>query len=210
MRVNPSPEKSRPPCTRLVVEVQPAPGGHCRELEQPMGVHTLKDVFRHALGMLYDAEQQIFASIDEIETETRSTAFRNRIRQHRSETQRQIQNLERCFELLGTDATRAQSAVARAMREDKRAFRREQPSPDALEIFDLDAASKTEHYEIASYRSLLDMAVALGVDDVRRLLEQNLREEESMSEWLTENGPQILAEVQGDQARVRPALVVSR
>ncbi len=173
-----------------------------------MGVHTLKDVFRHALGMLYDAEQQILASIDEIETETRSTAFRNRIRQHRLETQRQIQNVERCFELLGTDATRVQSAVARAMREDKRSFRREEPSPEALEIFDLDAASKTEHYEIASYRSLLNMAVALGVDDVRRLLEQNLRDEEAMSEWLTTNSPEILAEVQGDQARVRPAALV--
>jgi hypothetical protein len=31
-----------------------------------------------------------------------------------------------------------------------------------------------------------------------------------MSEWLTANGPQILTEVQGDQARVRPAMVVSR
>jgi ferritin-like metal-binding protein YciE len=176
-----------------------------------MGVHTLKDVFRYSLGMLYDAEQQILASIDEMETETRSTAFRNRIRQHREETQRQIQNLQRCFELLGTDAPHAQSAVARAMREDKRAFRREEPSPEALEIFDLDAASKTEHYEIASYRSLLDMAQALGADDVRRLLEQNLREEEDMSEWLTTNGPGILTEVQGEHARVRPpAMVGSR
>jgi ferritin-like metal-binding protein YciE len=169
-----------------------------------MGLHTLKDVFRHALGMLYDAEQQILASIDEIETETRSTAFRNRIRQHRQETQRQIQNVERCFELLGTDAPHVQSAGARGMREDKRAFRREQPSPEALEIFDLDAASKTEHYEIASYRSLLNMAVTLGVDDVRRLLEQNLREEEAMSEWLTVNGPAIMTEVQEDNGRVRP------
>lgn len=175
-----------------------------------MGIHTLKDVFRHALGMLYDAEQQILASIDEIETETRSTSFRNRIRQHRSETQRQIQNLQRCFELLGTDAPRTQSAVARALREDKRAFRREEPSPEALEIFNLDAATKTEHYEIASYRTLLDMAVALNVDDVRRLLEQNLQEEAAMSEWLSAHGPEILNEVQGAHAPVRPVMVGSR
>jgi ferritin-like metal-binding protein YciE len=175
-----------------------------------MPVHTLKDVFRHALGILYDAEQQVLAALDEVETETRSTAFRDRVRQHRQETQRQIQNLERCFELLGTDAPHAQSAVARGLREDKRAFRRENPTPDALEFFDLDAAVRTEHYEVGAYRSLLAIARVLELDDARRLLEQNLREEESMAEWLAANGQEIMTDVLGVTAAPRAWAPVGR
>jgi ferritin-like metal-binding protein YciE len=169
-----------------------------------MPVHTLREVFRYALGIMYDAEQQVLAALDEVETETRSTAFRDRVRQHRQETEHQLQNVERCFELIGTDAPHTQSAVARALREDKRAFRREDPSPDALEIFNVDTAAKTEHYEIAAYRSLLAMAHALDLDDVRRLIEQNLREEDSMADWLTAHTPEILTEVLGEMANARP------
>ena len=41
----------------------------------------------------------------------------------------------------------------------------------------------------------------LGQDDVRRLLEQNLRQEEEMSRWIEEHQPDVLARMQGAGAR---------
>src|SRR5690606_17541093 len=81
------------------------------------------------------------------------------------------------------------------------AFQQENPSEQALEVFNLDSANKTEHYEIASYRGLIDQARVLGQDDVRRLLEQNLRQEEEMSRWIEEHQPEVLTRMQGVEGR---------
>lgn len=162
-----------------------------------MAAHSLKDVFRHGLGDIYDAEQQILSVLDQMETETGSIEVRDRIRRHRDETNHQIENLERCFELLGNGAPRVDCAAIRGLRDEKRNFQREEsPSPAALELFNLDAANKTEHYEIATYRGLVAQARALGNDDIRRLLEQNLRQEEDMAQWLETCHTQYLSELQ--------------
>jgi ferritin-like metal-binding protein YciE len=41
------------------------------------------------------------------------------------------------------------------------------------------AAMKTERYEITAYESLIHMAGQLGLEEVKKLLEQNLEEEEA-------------------------------
>jgi ferritin-like metal-binding protein YciE len=46
------------------------------------------------------------------------------------------------------------------------------------------ANSALEHYEIAAYKSLLAMADVAGVSDSKATLEQSLREEERMVEWV--------------------------
>ncbi len=166
-----------------------------------MPANSLNDLFRHGLGDIYDAEQQILSVLDQMETETSDDTIRNRVRKHRNETEQQIQNLERCFELLSAQAPRVQCAAIRGLRDEKRAFQQENPSEQALEVFNLDSANKTEHYEIASYRGLIDQARVLGQDDVRRLLEQNLRQEEEMSRWIEEHQPEVLTRMQGVEGR---------
>nr|MBA3326335.1 ferritin-like domain-containing protein [Paracoccaceae bacterium] len=44
-----------------------------------------------------------------------------------------------------------------------------------------------EHFEIAAYRSLLEIASLAGRDELRPDLEASLREEEAMARWLEEN-----------------------
>jgi ferritin-like metal-binding protein YciE len=48
------------------------------------------------------------------------------------------------------------------------------------------AAQKVEHYEIASYGSLVQFAKTLGMDDVAELLHKTLDEEKHADEKLTE------------------------
>lgn len=48
-----------------------------------------------------------------------------------------------------------------------------------------------EHFEIASYRSLLTMAEDGGFGGATPLLQQSLREEESMAQWIDESLPMI-------------------
>ena len=41
-------------------------------------------------------------------------------------------------------------------------------------MFDLSATAKTEHYEIAAYRGLIEKATLMGQKDCIRLLQENL------------------------------------
>jgi len=49
-----------------------------------------------------------------------------------------------------------------------------------------------EHFEIASYRALIEMARAAGEERVVQMAEQILRQEEEMARWLGEHLPQIV------------------
>jgi ferritin-like metal-binding protein YciE len=60
------------------------------------------------------------------------------------------------------------------------------PPKELLTLYDLGAGSKTEHFEIASYRGLIETAEAMGESEVASLLEQNLRQEEEMEKKLHE------------------------
>lgn len=51
-----------------------------------------------------------------------------------------------------------------------------------------------EQFEIASYRSLIQAAEQLGESEVKRVCEQNLREEEEMADWLRVNLPDVTSE----------------
>src|SRR5690606_18162894 len=106
-----------------------------------------------------------------------------------------------CFELLSAQAPRVQCAAIRGLRDEKRAFQQENPSEQALEVFNLDSANTTEHYEIASYRGLIDQPRLLGQDDVRRLRAQNLRQDEEMSRWIEEHQPGVLTRMRGVEGR---------
>jgi ferritin-like metal-binding protein YciE len=54
----------------------------------------------------------------------------------------------------------------------------EAPDQTVLDVHNLVAAQKTEHYEIASYGNLALIADRLGMDDAGDLLHENLEEEQ--------------------------------
>nr|MBA2754317.1 DUF892 family protein [Chloroflexia bacterium] len=60
-----------------------------------------------------------------------------------------------------------------------------EPTPEVLAMGGLLGAAKTEHYEIASYAALVQMAKDLGEKEVAALLQQTLTEEEAMSKRVT-------------------------
>ena len=63
-------------------------------------------------------------------------------------------------------------------------LKEEEPGP-ALDAALICAAQKVEHYEIASYGSLVEWAKLLGMDDAVELLEITLSEEKEADEKLT-------------------------
>ena len=60
----------------------------------------------------------------------------------------------------------------------------ESETPEVMDAALNTAAHKVEHYEIASYRSLIAQEKVLGYDDIVDLLKDTLTEEEATDEKL--------------------------
>lgn len=72
-------------------------------------------------------------------------------------------------------------------------------SPDEL-VKNALADYAAEHLEIASYRALIVAARALGEQDVVRICENILRDEEDMARWLEQSLPTVVQEYLGQHA----------
>lgn len=160
-----------------------------------MALQKAQDLFLHELGDMFDAEQRIVQMLPIMAQETTNPEIQQAYKQHENETRQQIQNIERCFQLLGTQPKRTACFAIDGLKKEHDSFVQEQPSPMLLTMFDLDGAAKTEHYEIASYQGLIQQATLLGQRECAQLLQQNLDQEAAMAEKVVlfsrELGPQL-------------------
>jgi ferritin-like metal-binding protein YciE len=108
----------------------------------------------------------------------------SRVQQHLDETRSQLKRLEDCLDQLGEGRSVIKDvalstlgnfmALSNTMADDailKNAF----------------ASYSFEHYEIAAYQSLLELAALADEPELTSLLEQNLSEEQAMADWLATN-----------------------
>jgi ferritin-like metal-binding protein YciE len=143
-------------------------------------MRTAHELFVHELNDILDAEHRILESLQQLEQESHRADLRKAFSQHRSQTEKQIERLEQCFEELDEEPQETECRGIMGLVEEKQAFMQEEPSTELIELFNLGAAGKVEHYEIATYTTLIDMAQKMGHKKTLRFLQQNLKEEEQM------------------------------
>jgi len=129
-------------------------------------------------GMLYVEQKLADEVLPELQGQIKNTEFKQDVQEHLEETERHVANLERVFELLGEEpkADKSHAVDGLVAQHDKVVKNIE--SDELRDIFNAQAAAKTEHLEIAAYEGLITTADSLGEDDVKKLLEANLDEEE--------------------------------
>ncbi len=156
-----------------------------------MAMQTPQDLFKHELGDIYDAEQTIAGLLSTLAGEVEDQDVRSALQQHEQETRRQIQNLDQCFQIIGAPQERVVCTAIRGLKQEHDTFIKENPSKSILTMFDLGGAAKTEHYEIAAYRDLVEQANLLGQRECARLLQENLKQEERMAQRVEQLSKQI-------------------
>jgi ferritin-like metal-binding protein YciE len=160
------------------------------------GMTDPKDLLKHELGDLLDAERRFVTSTKAMARETANPEMKKRIERHVTETEGQIDRLKRAFESIGEKAKGEKCEAAVGLREEHDSFKSEEkPSKPLLEAFDLGSGLRVEHYEIAAYRSSIAVAEALGYSECAEILRENLAEEEEMAAFLTKNAPRALQEL---------------
>ena len=147
-----------------------------------MMVQQARELFLHELSDIYSGEQLVAQMLPMLADEVADTGVRTAFREHERETQQQIKNLDRCFQVLGETPQRMTCRPVEGLRQEHDGFVRERPSEQLMTMFALGAEAKTEGFEIASYRALVNMAGVMGEEECARLLQENLRQEEQMAE----------------------------
>jgi len=120
-----------------------------------------------------------------------------KLQTHLQETNEQLRRLEHCLSACGESNSSlkdtAQSAMANLT-----AMGHAMSGDEILK--NTFANNAFENFEIAAYKSLLALCGAAGVEEARAPLEQSLREEERMAEWIDSNVEKVTLEfVQHEQ-----------
>lgn len=151
-----------------------------------MTLNSLRDLLLSELRDLYHAEQQIAKALPQMARAAHTPALREALRDHLAETEEQIVRLERVFDRLGVRGT---GRVSRAMRglleEGADIMHNDDGSGAVRDAALIGAAQRVEHYEMASYGTVITYAGMLGLDAVAELLEVSLREEKRADARLT-------------------------
>ena len=105
-----------------------------------------------------------------------------RMQQHLSETERQQERLDR---ILGSMSEQASTLKDTAMAfVGNLAAAAHMPASDEV-LKNSFASVAFENYEIAAYKSLIDLAEFAGAADAAAVLRQSCEEEQAMADWLT-------------------------
>jgi ferritin-like metal-binding protein YciE len=147
---------------------------------------ALLQLFTDEIKDIYWAEKHLVKALPKMKkaatTGELATAFAN----HLDETKGHVTRLEQVFELLDKkvqakkcDAMEGLVAEAESIIEDT------EEGTATRDVGLILAAQKVEHYEIATYGGLTQLAKTLGLDDVAELLGQTLNEEKTCDETLS-------------------------
>lgn len=145
-----------------------------------------KELFEHELRDIYDAEKKLVRATTSMAKKVSDSQLGGSLQEHSKVTENQTLRLEKVFEIIDRRPRREKCKGIDGLIEEFTSFvKEESPEPEVLDVFATAAASKVEHYEIISYRSLISLAGLLGLDDAASLLEESLREEEEAAEELS-------------------------
>ena len=146
-----------------------------------MPLTTPRELFIHELSDAMSAEQQILKMLPELQEEALNSEVREALRTHEKETQQQVKNIQEVFKQIGEQPEATICYAVKGLAEEHKALHKEKPSPEILEMANLGGAAKTEHYEMAMYTGLVQMAKDLGEPEAAQLLQDNLDQEKTMA-----------------------------
>lgn len=150
-----------------------------------MSVENLEELFIHELKDVLDAERQITKALPKLAKATESDELRAAFEEHLSQTEEQIGRLETIFESMDKAARGNHCPGVEGIIKEGSETIKENDTGPALDAALIAGAQKVEHYEIASYGTLVEWAKILGKDDAVELLQQTLAEEKETDEKLT-------------------------
>jgi ferritin-like metal-binding protein YciE len=147
----------------------------------------LAKFFHDEIKDIYWAEKKLVQTLPKMAKAATSKELRNAFTEHLAQTKEHVTRLEKVFGLLGH---KPQAKTCDAMKgiteEGASVIEDTEDGTSTRDVALILAGQKAEHYEIATYGGLAQIAKTLGHSDVARILETTLQEEKKTDENLTQ------------------------
>ena len=147
----------------------------------------LKELFIDGLKDIYWAEKHLAKALKKMTKEATSEELKAAFEQHTTETEEHAIRLEEVFGIIGQKAQAKKcEAMEGLLKEAEEITESTEKGTMVRDCGLIMAAQKVEHYEIASYGTLRNIARTLGHEDVANILQTTLDEEGTTDHKLTE------------------------
>ena len=146
----------------------------------------LKELLVDGLKDIYWAEKNLAKALVKMSKNATSDELKAAFDQHTTQTEEHVATVEKIFEIVGEKAQAKKCAAMEGLIEEANEIIESTEKGTMVRDCGLImAAQKVEHYEIASYGTLRNIARTLGMEDAAQLLQQTLDQEGETDHLLT-------------------------
>jgi ferritin-like metal-binding protein YciE len=147
----------------------------------------LQEFFVDQLQDIYWAEQKLVKTLPKLEEAASSSELKQAFNSHLQETKNHVSRLEKVFEIIGEPADAKKChAIAGIVDEGEEIIDETEDNTAQRDVGLIFAGQKAEHYEIATYGGLIQLARTLGYGEAAEVLAVTLAEEKKADNKLTE------------------------
>lgn len=146
----------------------------------------MEKFFIDSLKDLYWAEKHLTKALPKMRKAATTMELQEAIDEHLAQTEEHVERLETVFEMLGRKAQAKKcDAMEGLIKEGESIVEETEDGSMTRDVGIIAAAQKVEHYEIASYGTMVQLAMTMGLSDVAEVLEMTLEEEKETDANLT-------------------------
>lgn len=147
----------------------------------------LYDFFVSGLKDILYAENKLVDALLEMEKASTTEELKDAFEDHHLLTKKHVSRLKKIFENLGEkEESKECKAIEALLEEAREIIKSTDDGSVTRDVALIIAAQKVEHYEIATYGGLAQIAITLGFEKAADLLEKTLEEEEETDYNLTD------------------------
>ncbi len=149
--------------------------------------NMLEEFFVDMLKDIYWAEKNLLKALPKMQKASTTSELQAAFEDHKKVTEEQVSRLEEAFEMMGKKAQGKKcDAMEGLIKESESIIEETEKGSMTRDVALIIAAQKVEHYEIASYGGLVQLAKTMGKNDVAELLQLTLDEEKETDLLLTD------------------------
>ncbi|TDQ11891.1 YciE/YciF ferroxidase family protein [Pedobacter metabolipauper] len=148
---------------------------------------ALMELFLDSIKDIYWAENHLVKTLPKMQKAATTEKLANAIGQHLTQTKGHVELLNQVFELLGEKAVAKKcDAMEGLAKEGEGIIESTEQGTATRDVGIILASQKVEHYEIATYGGLTQLAKTLNLTDVADIFAQILAEEKDADAILTD------------------------
>jgi ferritin-like metal-binding protein YciE len=147
---------------------------------------ALEEFFVDMLKDIYWAEKHLTKALPKMKKAATTEQLQKAFGDHLAQTEQHVTRLEQAFELMGKKAQAKKCEAMEGLTKEADEMTEEtETGTMTRDVALIAAAQKVEHYEIATYGTLVQLASNMHLNEVANLLEQTLKEEKQADSLLT-------------------------